>query len=254
MMPQGQASEALQFPSRTILSLIGDKWTIVVLYCLSLEEVRRFNEMQRQIPDISKKMLVQTLRTLERNGLVERPMVLRSAASGGPRPAAYAAVGIALGCLVWGAAVSIGLGALLAASEVAFTIVKWAGAAYLLYLGTKLIMHPRVEWDGSEPGYPNLDPWQSLRQGLLTNLLNPKVGVFYITFLPQFIPAATSVAAFSFLLATIHVLLSVAWFTVLIAATIPMGRLLRRPNFVKELDRITGGVFIAFGAKLALSK
>ncbi len=72
MMPQGQAPETLQFPSRTILSLVGDKWTIVVLYCLALEEVRRFNEMQRQIPDISKKMLVQTLRNLERDGLVER--------------------------------------------------------------------------------------------------------------------------------------------------------------------------------------
>jgi threonine/homoserine/homoserine lactone efflux protein len=89
---------------------------------------------------------------------------------------------------------------------------------------------------------------------LLTNLLNPKVGVFYITFLPQFIPAAASVALFSFLLATIHVLLSVVWFAVLIAATVPMGRLLRRPRVVKGLDRVTGGVFIAFGAKLALSK
>jgi threonine/homoserine/homoserine lactone efflux protein len=185
---------------------------------------------------------------------VDTAMVLRSAASGGSRPAAYAAVGIALGCLVWGAAVSVGLGALLAASEVAFTAVKWAGAAYLVYLGIKLIMRPRVSLDASELGSPDLHPWQSLRQGLLTNLLNPKVGVFYITFLPQFIPSGTSVAAFSFVLATIHVFLSLVWFAVLIAATVPMGRLLRRPRVVKGLDRVTGGVFIAFGAKLALSK
>jgi threonine/homoserine/homoserine lactone efflux protein len=185
---------------------------------------------------------------------VDTAMVLRSAASGGPRPAAYASVGIALGCLVWGAAVSVGLGALLAASEVAFTVVRWAGAAYLLYLGVKLILHPRANLDTAELGSPNLDAWQSLRQGLLTNLLNPKVGVFYITFLPQFIPAGANVALFSFLLAAIHVLLSVVWFAVLIAATVPMGRLLRRPQVVKGLDRVTGGVFIAFGAKLALSK
>ena len=185
---------------------------------------------------------------------VDTAMVLRSAASGGPRPAVYAAVGIALGCLVWGAAVSVGLGALLAASEIAFTVVKWAGAAYLLYLGLKLIVHPRASLDASELGAPKLDPWQSLRQGLMTNILNPKVGVFYITFLPQFIPVGASVALFSFLLATIHVLLSLVWFAVLIAATVPMGRLLRRPRVVKGLDRVTGGVFIAFGAKRALSK
>ena len=60
------------YPARLILNLIGDKWTPVVLYCLSIREVRRFNEMQRQIPDISKKMLIQTLRALERSGLVAR--------------------------------------------------------------------------------------------------------------------------------------------------------------------------------------
>jgi DNA-binding HxlR family transcriptional regulator len=74
MTSEGQMTDGrpTDFPSRAILALIGDKWTIVVLYCLSLQEVRRFNELQRQIPDISKKMLVQTLRNLERDGLVER--------------------------------------------------------------------------------------------------------------------------------------------------------------------------------------
>jgi DNA-binding HxlR family transcriptional regulator len=60
------------FPARRILGLVADKWTAVVLYCLSVEDVRRFNELQRQIPDISKKMLIQTLRNLESHGLVER--------------------------------------------------------------------------------------------------------------------------------------------------------------------------------------
>ena len=185
---------------------------------------------------------------------VDTAMVLRSAAAGGPKRAAYAAVGIALGCLVWGAAVSLGLGALLSASELAFTAVKWAGAAYLAYLGIKLLVHPRTSLGEAELGSADLDSWASFRQGLLTNLLNPKVGVFYITFLPQFIPVGTSVAVFSFVLATVHVLLSLIWFAVLIAATVPMGRFLRRPRVVKGMDRVTGGVFIAFGAKLALSK
>jgi len=73
-MSNGDAAESFDahFPARSMLALIGDKWTTVVLYCLSLREVRRFNELQRQIPDISKKMPVQTLRSLERDGLVER--------------------------------------------------------------------------------------------------------------------------------------------------------------------------------------
>ena len=74
---------------------------------------------------------------------VDTAMVLRSATTG-PRSAAFAALGIGLGCLIWGGAVSLGLGALLAASETAFTIVKWAGAAYLLYLGVGLLMKPRA--------------------------------------------------------------------------------------------------------------
>lgn len=69
IMPETQD---IDFPARRILALVGDKWTTVVLYCLSLKEVRRFNELQRQIPEISKKMLVQTLRALERDGLVDR--------------------------------------------------------------------------------------------------------------------------------------------------------------------------------------
>jgi len=74
MMPEGRetSSSDLDLPAHRILALVGDKWTTVVLYCLSLREVRRFNELQRQIPDISKKMLVQTLRNLERDGLVDR--------------------------------------------------------------------------------------------------------------------------------------------------------------------------------------
>jgi threonine/homoserine/homoserine lactone efflux protein len=185
---------------------------------------------------------------------LDTALVLRSAAAGGPRRAAYAAVGIASGCLTWGAAVSIGLGALLAASRLAYTIVRSAGAAYLLWVGFNLILHPRERFDTQCDGPESVPPIAFLKQGLLTNMLNPKVGVFYITFLPQFVPEGANVALFSFLLATIHVLLGLIWFAVLISATVPMGRLLRRPPFVKALDRVAGAVFVGFGAKLALTK
>jgi threonine/homoserine/homoserine lactone efflux protein len=184
---------------------------------------------------------------------VDTALVLRHAAGGGPRPAAFAAIGIAVGCLIWGAAVSIGLGALLAASEIAFTLMKWLGAAYLSWLGVKLILRPRSDFDLA-PATTGSNGGQSLRQGLLTNLLNPKVGVFYVSFLPQFIPAGANVPAFSLLLAAIHVALGLAWFAILIAATVPLGRVLRRPRVIEGLDRATGGVFLLFGAKLALSR
>jgi threonine/homoserine/homoserine lactone efflux protein len=184
---------------------------------------------------------------------VDTAMVLRTAAVGGSRPAWFAAWGIGFGCLVWGAMVSIGLGALLAASEIAFTVVKWAGAAYLLWLGLRLLVWPRHEFQAVDPSRADRDAMDALRRGFLTNVLNPKVGVFYITFLPQFVPAGSSLAAFSFLLAAVHVALSLLWFGALIAATIPMSRFLARSQVVKALDRITGGVFIGFGVKLALS-
>jgi DNA-binding HxlR family transcriptional regulator len=74
LMPAGAQPDSLdvRFPARQILAIVGDKWTTIVLYCLSVREHRRFNELHRQIPDISKKMLIQTLRNLERDGLLER--------------------------------------------------------------------------------------------------------------------------------------------------------------------------------------
>ena len=85
-------------------------------------------------------------------------------------------------------------------------------------------------------------------------MLNPKVGVFYATFLPQFIPAGVNVAAFSLLLAGVHAALTLIWFAALIALTVPLGRRLQQPRVVQTLDRLTGGVFVAFGLKLAAAR
>src|SRR5262249_37715155 len=89
-------------------------------------------------------------------------------------------------------------------------------------------------------------------RGALTNLLNPKVGIFYVSFLPQFIPAGVSVAPFTLLLGAIHAVLGLIWFLTLIAATRPLTQWLRRPAVVRRLDRMTGGIFIAFGVRLAI--
>lgn len=182
---------------------------------------------------------------------VDTAMVLRAATVEGRGPAVRAGLGICLGCLAWGAAVSLGLGAVLRASPLAYMALEYAGAAYLLWLGVKLLLRPRDALDMAAGD--TRKGGDAFRRGLLTNLLNPKVGVFYVTFLPQFVPAGGHVAAWSFALAAIHVALSLVWLAVLIAATARLARLLRRPRAVATLDRLTGLVFVGFGLRLAAS-
>jgi threonine/homoserine/homoserine lactone efflux protein len=184
---------------------------------------------------------------------VDTAIVLQAALLEGRYPAALASAGVALGCLVWGAAVALGLGALLQASEWAYTAVRWAGAAYLIWLGARLLHRPRSELTldtrpGVQPAAGN-----AFRRGLLTNLLNPKVGIFYVSFLPQFIPAGAAVAGYTFLLACVHVALSLAWFGLLIAATAPLASLLRQPRAVRWMDRLAGLIFVGFGVRLGVS-
>lgn len=188
---------------------------------------------------------------------VDTALVLRTAAIAGPRAGAAAGLGICLGLLGWGLAAAVGLTALLDAAPLAFTALKWAGAAYLLVLGIRLLFTPRAaplapDAVAALPSEAGLAA--PFRRGLLTNALNPKVGVFYMTFLPQFLPHGVPVPGFSVLLAGLHVLLSLGWFALLIALTVPLGRLLARPAVVRGLDRATGCVFLAFGLRLALTE
>jgi threonine/homoserine/homoserine lactone efflux protein len=182
---------------------------------------------------------------------LDTALVLRTAAVEGPRRALLAALGICLGCLGWGAIVAAGLGALLAASHLAYTLLRYAGAAYLLWLGVQLLARSRQALADPALASPAAgSAW--LWRGFLTNMLNPKVGVFYVSFLPQFIPPDANVAALTLLLAGIHAALGLAWFLLLITATRPLAAALRRPRLVRSLDRLTGGVFLLFAARLAL--
>lgn len=184
---------------------------------------------------------------------LDTALVLRTAAAEGARGAALAGLGIVLGCLTWGAAVAFGLGALLAASQPAFSALKWAGAIYLVWLGAGLILRPRsrIALEAAGGGASrHTRGW--LGRGYLTNLLNPKVGVFYVSFLPQFLPAHVTAGPFIFLLAALHAAMGLVWFAALILATRPIARALRRPAVVRRLDRLTGLVFVSFGVKLAL--
>lgn len=180
---------------------------------------------------------------------LDTALVLRTAAADGARPAALAGLGIAGGCLLWAALVAVGLGALLAASELAYRILRFAGAAYLIWIGYRMLRHPRHVFQIESVSAHGR---AAFARGALTNLLNPKVGVFYVSFLPQFVPHGAPVAAFILLLGLIHAVLGLIWFACLILATRPIARLLRKPALVLGLDRITGALFVAFGLGLAL--
>jgi threonine/homoserine/homoserine lactone efflux protein len=182
---------------------------------------------------------------------LDTALVLRATTSEGRRAGWWAALGVGAGCLVWGAAVALGLGAVLAASSRLFALIRFAGAAYLIWMGLRLILSRREGYAGPAAPTPRGHPF---RRGLLTNLLNPKVGVFYVSFLPQFVPHGISFGPWCFLLATIHVALGLAWFAVLIGATHGVRGILDRPGAVKTIDRVTGLVFLGFGADLALGK
>lgn len=184
---------------------------------------------------------------------LDTALVLRTSLVQGVRQATFAALGIGLGLLCWGALVAAGLGALLNASELAYQLLKWAGAAYLAWLGLGMLLRPRhsLQIEGSSRATPGEGGW--LLKGLASNLLNPKIGVFYVSFLPQFIPADAAIAGYAMMLTSIHVLLGLIWSMLLIAATRPLRRHLREGGLVRWMDRITGGVFVAFAARLALS-
>ena len=182
---------------------------------------------------------------------LDTTLIIRTATLEGKAKAFQAALGINLGCIVWGIIVACGLGALLMTSDIAFNLLKWMGAIYLTWLGLNLLLKPRTQLaDINETTVTQ--NW--FIKGFWGNLLNPKVGIFYISFLPQFIPQSSSPIIWTMGLVMIHVVIGLIWSIFLIAAMQSISSYLKRPKFIKYMDRITGSIFILFALKLAFSK
>jgi threonine/homoserine/homoserine lactone efflux protein len=175
-------------------------------------------------------------------------LVTRNALRGGVRAAFLTALGIVTGCMAWAAASALGIAAVIAASSTAFTVLKLAGAVYLVWLGLRSIARPAVS-ESDAPAAPG-----DFRQGLVTNLLNPKIAVFYSTLLPQFVGPGDPVLAKSLLLASIHGAMGVIWLSAYALVVTRAGDLLRRPRVRRVLDRVTGTVLIGLGVRLALER
>jgi threonine/homoserine/homoserine lactone efflux protein len=185
---------------------------------------------------------------------IDTALVLRSVLSRGRRYAAGTALGIVTGALLWGAAAAVGASALLQASELAYRLLTLAGAAYMVYLGGTLLVKA-VRRSPIEPVEAPATPASLPRAyatGVLTNLLNPKVGVFYLATIPQFIPAHAPPLLMGLALAAVHGLLTLVWFTALISGGGMASRLLRSPRGARIVDGVTGTVLVGFGARLAL--
>ena len=178
----------------------------------------------------------------------------------GARAGIAAGFGITAGCFVHIVAAALGVGALLAASAAAFNLLKWAGAAYLLYVGVKLLLSRM----GSSPLADDAqvlealvvaDLWRVFRGGFWTNVLNPKVAIFFLAFVPQFIAPGTEHTTWAFL--ALGTLFNVNAIPVNIGWALAAAWLVRRARAVQRtmhwLDRAAGAMFVGFGLKLAMS-
>ena len=183
---------------------------------------------------------------------LDTTLIIRTATLEGKTKAFQVALGINLGCIVWGVIVACGLGALLMTSDLAFNALKWIGAIYLTWLGLNLLLKPRSQLASLNNSAVTTQNW--FMKGFWGNLLNPKVGIFYISFLPQFIPQSASPVIWTMSLVMIHVVIGLIWSIFLIAAMQSISAYLKQPKFIRYMDRITGSIFILFALKLALSK
>lgn len=183
-------------------------------------------------------------------------LVTRNVLRGGARAGLETSAGILCGLLVWASLAAMGIAAILAASAVAFTTLKLLGAAYLVYLGaitlwrSRKLFEERPEPETAQPA-PGFGP--HYRQGLFSNLLNAKVGVFYATFLPQFIAPGQSVAIWVTMLAALHLAISVAWLAFFAWFIARVRGSVSRPKVRQALDRVTGVALVGFGVRLAKS-
>lgn len=173
----------------------------------------------------------------------------------GARGGLVAALGVITGCLVHITAASVGLSAILAASATAFSVVKWAGAAYLAFIGLRTILAAGRAASAAAQPRP-LRASSVFWTGFLTNVLNPKVAVFFLAFLPQFVSAGTAYAPLGFaVLGLIFLVIGFLWLIGLaFAASRSAAALDSRGRLKAWFERALGGAFIALAAKLAFAE
>ncbi|MFI8930070.1 LysE family translocator [Streptomyces sp. NPDC053474] len=183
-------------------------------------------------------------------------LVLRNTLRGGRRAGAATATGAAIGSLAWAVAAACGLAAALARWDAAFMVVRLAGAAYLLLLGAQALWALRAgspEQSASPAaGVAPIASRQAFRQGLLSCLLNPKVGVFFVAVVPQFLPEGHSVLALTLLYGLIDAVIAAGWLLLVVLAADRLVEWLRRPRVARALEGTAGGALLTLGTVTAV--
>ncbi|MEV8016353.1 LysE family translocator [Streptomyces sp. NPDC086554] len=190
-------------------------------------------------------------------------LVLRTSVAHGRDGGVAAALGILTGCLAWGVATAVGLTALLTASRFAYDVLRIAGACYLAWLGVSALWRARRRGQArqAEQARRLEEPVAAsprsrraaFRAGLATNLLNPKAGIFYMSLIPQFIPAGAPVFSTTLLFTAVDLVELALWYWVVSYAASTLGDRIRRPTFRRRLEQFSGVAFLGFAANLALA-
>src|SRR5919108_3389032 len=178
-------------------------------------------------------------------------LVTRQVLVGGTPLAQKTVFGNLAGLLVHGVALAAGLSALLVASATAYTVVKLAGAAYLLYLGVQALLAARRPPAAAPPAAV---PRRAFLQGLLSTVLNPKPALFFLTFLPQFVDRDAAVLPQTLTLAAIHVVVGLIWLSAYARLVHRARAVLTAPRVKAWLERNTGAVLVAFGLRVAVER
>ena len=181
-------------------------------------------------------------------------LVLQTGLARGRRAAVETALGINAGLLVWAVASALGIAALLDASAAAFTLLKLAGAAYLVWLGLRALNEARHGTaDASAERVAGRRKASPFRQGLLSNLLNPKIALVFTTLIPQFVHPGDPAVAQTLLLAAIFIGMGLVWLTSYALLVARVGAVLKRSGLRRMLNAVTGTVLTALGLRLAFT-
>jgi RhtB (resistance to homoserine/threonine) family protein len=185
-------------------------------------------------------------------------LVLRNSIWGGREAGAATAAGVGTGLATWTVAASLGIAALIQASEPAFLALKLVGAAYLAYLGVQALRSAFRQSDGHASAdlvpRSRVRPATALRQGVLSNLANPKSALFFTSLLPQFVPPSSHSFLALLELGFIFCGITSAWLLAYAVAAARVGGFLRRPRVRRAMDGVTGFVLIGFGLRLAAER
>ncbi len=185
---------------------------------------------------------------------IDMALVTKNALLHGRAAAQATALGINFGIFFWTIAAAVGLAAVISASATAFTAIKLAGASYLVYLGVRALIASRHAAASSSTTRRLVGTAAAFRQGVASNLLNPKIAVFFTSLLPQFVDAGHANVRNLLLLGALFNAMGVAWL-LSYAALAARGRdVLRRPRVQRAFDRLSGIALVALGARLALER